>query len=68
MFTGFTDQTVDFLWQIRFNNQRPWFEAHKEVYLKEVLQPMRELGEALSISRSGANHRIQRLLEMAKTE
>ena len=47
MFTGFTDQTVDFLWQIRFNNQRPWFEAHKEVYLKEVLQPMRELGEAL---------------------
>lgn len=29
---------------------------------------LRELGEALSISRSGANHRIQRLLEMAKTE
>ena len=47
MFTGFTDQTVDFLWQIRFNNERPWFEAHKEVYLKEVLQPMRELGDSL---------------------
>lgn len=29
---------------------------------------LRELGEALSISRSGANHRIQRLMEMAKTE
>ena len=29
---------------------------------------LRELGEALSISRSGANHRIQRLLEMAKIE
>ncbi len=29
---------------------------------------LRELGEALSISRSGANHRIQRLMELAKTE
>ena len=24
MFTGFTDATVDFLWGIRFNNERPW--------------------------------------------
>ena len=34
MFTGFTDATVDFLWGIRFNNERPWFEAHKEIYQK----------------------------------
>ena len=47
MFTGFCDQTVDFLWQIRFNNERPWFEAHKADYLAYVLQPMRELGAEL---------------------
>lgn len=47
MFTGFTDQTVDFLWQIRFNNQRSWFEEHKEIYLHQALQPMRNLGNAL---------------------
>ena len=47
MFTGFCDQTVDFLWQIRFNNERPWFEAHKADYLTYVLQPMRELGAEL---------------------
>ena len=29
MFTGFTDETVDFMWGIRFNNERTWFEAHK---------------------------------------
>ena len=29
MFTGFTDATVDFMWGIRFNNERPWFEDHK---------------------------------------
>lgn len=44
MFTGFTDATVDFMWGIRFNNERPWFEAHKETYLNEFYRPMKELG------------------------
>lgn len=44
MFTGFSDATVDFMWGIRFNNEKPWFEAHKEIYLKEFYQPMKELG------------------------
>ena len=35
MFTGFTDETVDFMWGIRFNNERTWFEAHKETYLTQ---------------------------------
>ena len=47
MFTGFTDETVDFMWGIRFNNDKPWFEAHKETYLNSFYQPMRELGEEL---------------------
>ena len=42
MFTGFTDATVDFLWGIRFNNERPWFEAHKET--KRALPPHEGLG------------------------
>lgn len=44
MFTGFTDETVDFLWGIRFNNEKPWFEAHKEEYLTHFYAPMRDLG------------------------
>lgn len=47
MFTGFTDETVDFMWGIRFNNERGWFEAHKETYLNAFYKPMRELGEEL---------------------
>lgn len=43
MFTGFTDQTVDFMWGIRFNNERGWFEAHKETYLNEFYRPMQAL-------------------------
>lgn len=47
MFTGFTDETVDFMWGIRFNNEKPWFEAHKDLYLRSFYQPMRELGEEM---------------------
>ena len=43
----FTDETVDFMWGIRFNNEKPWFEAHKDIYLNHFYQPMRELGEEL---------------------
>ena len=47
MFSGFTDETVDFLWGIRFNNERAWFEANKDVYLTQLYQPMRELADEL---------------------
>ena len=47
MFTGFTDETVDFMWGIRFNNERSWFEAHKDIYLTHFYQPMWELGDEM---------------------
>jgi len=66
MFKGFSEQTIDFLWGIRFNNERSWFEAHKEEYKRVLEQPMKalaaevfeafnekypELGLSLSVSR-----------------
>ncbi|MBE6964146.1 MAG: DUF2461 domain-containing protein [Ruminococcaceae bacterium] len=47
MFTGFTDETVAFMWGIRFNNERGWFEANKVCYQTQFYQPMRELGTEL---------------------
>ncbi len=44
MFEGFSNRTVDFLWGIRLNNNKPWFEEHKEEYKKELLEPMKALG------------------------
>ena len=44
MFQGFSQEAVDFLWGIRFNNERGWFEARKEQYLTLVAGPMRALG------------------------
>lgn len=43
MFEGFSDQTIDFMWGIRFNNEKPWFEAHKEEYLTSFYNPMKAL-------------------------
>ncbi|NCE65167.1 DUF2461 domain-containing protein [Pseudoflavonifractor sp. 524-17] len=43
MFQGFCDATMDFMWGIRFNNERPWFEAHKEDYQTYLYQPMKDL-------------------------
>ena len=47
MFTGFTQDAQTFLWEIRLNNERSWFEANKERYRTQVLQPLRLLGEEL---------------------
>ncbi len=43
MFQGYCDATVDFLWGIRFNNERTWFMEHKEDYLNYLQRPTAEL-------------------------
>lgn len=43
MFQGYTQETVDFLWGIRFNNERDWFLPRKEIYQKHLLEPTKEL-------------------------
>jgi len=43
-FEGFSQQTFDFIWNLRLNNERLWFEAHKDEYLKYFAGPMKALG------------------------
>ena len=47
MFTGFTQKTVDFMWNIRMNNNRVWFEKHKDDFKRDFQIPMRELGQEI---------------------
>ena len=47
MFQGFTPEAVEFLWGIKFNNNREWFLPRKEEFLSLVDRPMRELGSEL---------------------
>ena len=47
MFTGFTPETIDFLWGIRMNNNREWFLEHKKQYVDTLYEPMKALGKEL---------------------
>ena len=47
MFQGFSDATVDFMWGIRFNNERSWFNQHKDEYLQHFYEPMKALNAEL---------------------
>lgn len=47
MFTGYTDQTVDVFWGIRFNNDRAWFAEHKQEFQDAVMTPTRALAGEL---------------------
>ena len=46
-FTGFTPESVDFLWGIRLNNNRDWFAQHKQQYVQSLYEPMKALGQEL---------------------
>ena len=47
MFTGFSPETIDFLWGIRMNNNREWFLEHKKQYVETLYEPMKALGQDL---------------------
>ena len=43
MFNGFTEETSRFLWELSFNNERPWFLEHKEQFERCLNGPFRAL-------------------------
>lgn len=47
MFQGFSPETMDFLWGIRLNNNRQWFQEHKQQYQQNLYEPMKELSQAV---------------------
>jgi len=44
MFNGFSQSTIDFMWNLRFNNNRLWFEEHKDEFIRVFQDPMKALG------------------------
>ena len=45
MFEGFTRETSDFLWDLTFNNERPWFQEHRDQYMRVLHEPFHALAE-----------------------
>ncbi len=69
MFTGYSPETVDFLWGIRLNNNREWFTANKAAYVKELYEPTKELGKFLFqpfLDRPGNLLKVSRIYKDAR--
>lgn len=47
MFEGFDRSAIDFLWGIRLNNDKNWYESHKEEYRQNLAKPMKSLCDEL---------------------
>ena len=65
-------RTIDFLWNLHFNNNKPWFEEHKDEYIREFLSPLKELGREVfgrityDYSDRGFIHKVSRIYKDAR--
>lgn len=69
MFEGFSPETVDFLWGIRLNNNREWFQANKKQYVETLYEPMKALGWQLFqpfLDKSGTLLKVSRIYRDAR--
>jgi uncharacterized protein (TIGR02453 family) len=66
MFQGFTQGAVDFLWGIRFHNERGWFQEHKQEYLDLVDGPMRQLAVQTQQAMLGRYPKVQLELRVSR--
>ena len=65
-FEGFSEATNAFLWGIRFNNERPWFQAHKQEYIDHVQTPLRRLAEELYESFNTAHPELELIVRVSR--
>jgi len=72
MFDGFSQKTIDFMWNLRFNNEKQWFEAHKEDFINDFQSPMKELGKEVferinsDFGKHGFIHKVSRIYKDAR--
>ena len=72
MFKGFTQSTIDFMWNLRLNNEKNWFEANKEVFQRDFQNPMKELGREVydrimaDYGKYGFIHKVSRIYKDAR--
>ena len=43
----FSQRTIDFMWSLRFNNNKTWFDLHKDEFSRDFQRPMKALGQAV---------------------
>ena len=72
MFEGFSSRTFDFMHNLRFNNNKAWFDEHKDDYLRDFLGPMKALGQdvfervSADYENHGFIHKVARIYKDAR--
>jgi len=72
MFNGFSSRTIDFMWELRLNNNKTWFTEHKEEFHREFQIPMKELGAEVfegvkkACGDRGFIHKVSRIYKDAR--
>lgn len=75
-FRGFPEEVTDFLWELRFNNNKEWFDKNRERYVQLFKEPMDafayEMNEML-VEKTGINtlpsvSRINRDIRFSKNK
>ena len=66
MFQGYTQGTIDFLWGLTLNNERPWFQEHKQEFLDLVDRPTRELAAQLTEEMTAAYPKLGLELKVSR--
>jgi len=72
MFNGFTPSTIDFMFNLRFNNNKSWFEEHKEEFKQVFQEPMKALGKEVfekitaEYNNHGFIHKVSRIYKDAR--
>jgi uncharacterized protein (TIGR02453 family) len=71
-FEGFSQATIDFMWNLRFNNNKPWFEEHKAEFIEVFQNPMKALGREVfgrveaDFGGRGFIHKVSRVYKDAR--
>lgn len=66
MFRGFTKDAIEFLWQLRFNNERSWFEPRKEQYRQLLQEPLRQLAVEVQEETARRHPKLQLNLHVSR--
>ena len=72
MFSGFSPRTIDFMRNLQLNNNKAWFEAHKENFQQDFQGSMKALGRevferiAADYSGHGFIHKVSRIYKDAR--
>ena len=65
-FQGFSEATNEFLWGIRLNNERSWFQEHKQEYLDHVQTPLRALSEEVYDAFTAAHPELELIVRVSR--